>query len=154
MTTSLYPAIVDALVSIMSPLESVQVYDGWAVTQDYNNNLLIGVADPDDTNVQEVGSESQSWHGTGSIMQTRDDDGAVWCTALAWAGNNTAKTARDAVKAILAVVETQIRTDPTLGSIPGLLWAEACGEAIWRQGQGKGGVRVACSFTINYRGLI
>lgn len=160
MTTSLYPAVTDALIAVLTPLESIVVYDGLAVTNDYNNNLMIGVSDPD-AEIQDSSAPLQSWHGTGGVSgQTRDDIGDVWCTALAWNGgsNGTAvKAARDAVKAIVAIVENQIRSDPafaSLGGISGLLWTEFGTQSVWRQAPGKNGVRCSCSFTIHYRGLI
>lgn len=162
MSTSLYPAVTDALITVLTPLESIVVYDGLAQTQDYNNNLMIGVSDPD-AEIQDSSQPLQSWHGTGGVSgQTRDDIGDVWCTALAWNGgsNGTAvKAARDAVKAILVIVENQLRSDPVFvgaypSGIPGLLWTEFGTQSVWRQAPGKNGVRCSCSFTVHYRGLI
>jgi hypothetical protein len=158
MTASLYPAVKDALITVLTPLESIVVWDGYAVTADYNNNLMIGVSDPD--SYEPTGSAQQSWHGTGGVSgQTRDDNGDVWCTALAWnggQGNVGVKAARDAVKSILTIVENQLRSDPVFSTVvvPGLLWTEFGTQSVWREAPGKNGVRCSCSFTVHFRGLI
>jgi hypothetical protein len=151
-TTSLYPAVTDALVAILTPLEAVKVYDGWAVTQDYNNNLLVGVSDLQPDGPQAAGTEEQDWAHANYTY--RSDNGNVFCTASAWTGDANAKTARDAVKAILAIVENQLRTDPTLGGVPGLLWTGFGTDMTWQHAQGKAGAFCSCTFSVQFRGQI
>lgn len=120
MSTSAIPDVIDALVTACtSALTNISVYDGWGVSDDPGDFLMIGVDDPDANNETNSGSSQQDWaNATGT---KRNESGDISCAALSWNGDSDQKAARTAVFATTAAVEDVLRSDYTLG-LPTLLW--------------------------------
>lgn len=119
MATSVIPALIDALFTqATAALPDVSVHDGYGVSEDPGNFLMIGVDDPDS---QVAAFTSESSQAMATFGGTREQTGSVTCAALAWngdGGNVGQKAARDAAYAIQATVEGLLRADPTLGVTP------------------------------------
>jgi hypothetical protein len=121
MTTSRVPALIDALVSrataelIALP---VLVVDGYGVSDDPSDFLMIGIEEPSIPAAGFAGSSDQV-PGPMASTRPRDENGAVWCAAYSWNGDGIQKTARDAAYSYMAAVETLLRADPNLGIATG-----------------------------------
>lgn len=98
-----------------------QVYVGVDPTGDpLLSTLLVGVDDPlisqlgDDA----AGQQSLATFRDASNHAGKDDEGTIYCTALAWigdSGSTAALSVIDLAYGIKATVEGFIRADPTLG---------------------------------------
>jgi hypothetical protein len=114
------PAVLDALVAILTTaLPDVRVLDGPGISDDSTSLwLFVGDDDPDSTDAPTAVDGSQSWAGLG--RRSRDEEFTVWCTAVAWSGDDPLKPVRDAAYGIVVQMEASITGDPTLGGIA--LW--------------------------------
>lgn len=124
MATSTLFALVDTLVAELSTaLPDVQVYDGFGISEDASDFLMVGVEDPNGSEATSA-DVAQEWHGLGA--KSRLEAGTITCAALAWRGNPGDAgqgEARAAAAAIVAAVESHLRADPNLGGlVPGLMW--------------------------------
>lgn len=164
-TTSQIPAVIDYLVTAAKASASlgssasapVTIHDGPAVTDDLLTeplHLYIGWDQPTGGGVP--AEAVQDW----PVMdhaRTRDEDGTIVCTADAWSGDTTAKTQRDACKAIVAAVELLLRGDTLTGgpgdaSMGGLvMWSGVSGPYEWYPRQTPEGAGCACVFRITYQ---
>lgn len=114
MSTSVIPTLIDALVTAArTALPSAQVYDGYGVTDDPGDFLMVGVEDGSASGPAGSAESRQSWPHVGH--QVRDEEGDVHCFAVSWNGDGDQKAARDAAFAITAAVENLLRADPSLG---------------------------------------
>lgn len=158
-TTSAVPGVIDYLVArAPSALPGTTVFDGpqpATAWQAIEQILWIGA---DAMNAADVGAEaSQSWPVLGDFGRTKDEDGAIWCTARHWSGDTTIKVHRDAVASVIAAVELLLRGLPPEGgpgdiSLGGLvLWAGLNGDMQWYPRQLSNGAQVACVFRIVYK---
>lgn len=126
MATTIVFALVDALVTrLRAQLPGVQVYDGFGLSDDPGDFLMVGVEDPDAQASATAAESEQSWAGLGA--KARDETGSVTCAALSWNGNpesgGSQQEARAGVKAITDAIENHLRADPNLGgTVPGLMW--------------------------------
>jgi hypothetical protein len=121
MGTSQIPALIDALFSRATTAlaaSSVLVTDGYGVTDDPADFLMIGIEEPSIPAAGFAGSSDQV-PGPMSTARPRDENGAVWCAAYSWNGDGIQKTARDAAYSYMAAVETILRADPNLGIASG-----------------------------------
>lgn len=162
-TTSQVPAVIDYLVAQATASTSlgastsakVRVIDGPPPTGDelaQQRLLFIGWDQVNGTAQGE--DDAQSW----SILdngRTKEEDGAVTCTADAWTGSSTLKTARDMCAAIVGGVELLLRGNGSTG--PGdlsmgrlVFWSQV--EALkWYPRQDQQGAGMACVFTVTFR---
>jgi hypothetical protein len=152
MATSAVPAVIDALVALSdAALSTVTVYDGFGVSDDPGDFLMIGVDDPDSGDAASSTDSSQqaATLGTG---RARDETGEVTCVALSWNGNGDQKAARDAVFATTAAVETLCRSNPSL-SITGypLLVVGFGATQRLMQNQDEDGAEAAVFFSVRFR---
>lgn len=152
MATSVLPDLIDALVTAArTALPATKVYDGFGVTDDPGDFLMVGVEDADlETAATSANSEQQWAHSTGTA---RDESGELTCVALSWNGDGDAKVARDAAFAITAAVENLLRANPSLG-IPELLWTGYGSTVELSQGQGKTGAEALVVFKVAFRARI
>ena len=119
MATSVVPALIDALFTqAAAALPSALVLDGFGVTEDPGDFLMIGIDDPLSPDAAQSARMSQI-PATAGTTRSRDETGEVFCSAMSWNGNGgssaSQKQARDAAFAIVAAVETLCRTTPGLG---------------------------------------
>lgn len=159
-TTSQIPAVTDWLVNAAenaAALAGVSVFDGPqvpAATQSMESVLWIG-ADP--ASLSEATAEaSQDWPVMDNA-RTRDEDGAITCSAQHWSGDTTIKTHRDGAAAIVAAVELLLRGTPRTGgpgdaTMGGLVqWSGVSGPYAWYPRQIASGALMLVTFRITYR---
>lgn len=155
MVTSVIPTLIDAIVAAArAALPATQVYDGYAVTQDPGDFLMVGVNDPDAGDDAFSAESEQEWaHAIGGV---RDERGDVTCVALSWNGDGNAKTARDRAFAIVAGVEGAVRPAGAPGtlSVPGVLWLAYGTQTQLLQQQGDSGAVAKVIFTVNFRARV
>lgn len=121
MATSVVPALIDALIAAAdTALPDTLVSDGFGVTDDPGDFLMIGVEDPDTEQSAFSADTKQEW-ATADRSGVRNEVGEITCAALSWNGDGNQKAARDAVYAITAELEDALRATPALG-LSGLLW--------------------------------
>lgn len=154
MATSVVPDVIDALVSKATTAlaeSAVYVSDGYAVTADPGDFLMIGVEEPTISTAAFSASSEQSaaTMGTG---RPRDEEGTVTCAAYSWNGDGVQKTARDAAYSYMAAVEGFLRTTPGLG-ITGysLVVAEMGTTQRLSQNQNTDGADALLIFNVRFR---
>lgn len=121
MGTSQVPALIDALVTRATAALAavpVDVRDGYGVTDDPSDFLMVGIEEPTIPAAGFAGSSDQV-PGPFGTSRPRDENGAVWLAAYSWNGNNDQKAARDAAYSYMAAVEDILRADPNLGIASG-----------------------------------
>lgn len=161
MATSVVPALIDALVTqATAALPDRLVVDGYGVTSDTNQNvLMVGVDDPDSGQSanSQTGEQTMATMGT---PRSRDEEGDVTCAALSWNGNTDQKAARDAAYATVAAVETILRADPTLGvGQPGRVVCQLGGHTLSQNQYADtdtqaGGCDALVIFTVHFKARI
>jgi len=152
MAVSAYPALVDALIAAATTaLPNVNVYDGYGVSDDPADFLMIGSNNADDTGDVNAGDLRQEWANANHTA--RDEEGEVNCFALSWNGDGNQKAARDAAFAICEAVATVCRNDPSLG-IPTLLWTSFGSRSTPLQNQDSTGALCAVEFQVSFRARI
>lgn len=124
MGTSVVFPLIDALVDhFREALPNVSVYDGFGLSDDAFDFLMVGVEDPNGSEPTSADVQ-QEWAGLGA--NSRYEAGTVTCAALVWNGNpgdEGQREARAKASSIVAAVENDLRDDPNLGGVvPGLMW--------------------------------
>lgn len=115
MSVSVVPALIDALVTTATAaLPGVVVSDGFGVTSDPGDFLMVGVSDPDDAEESEAASVTQNQLAFGST-RPRLESGSIHLAARSVNGAGDQKAARDAVYAIHEALATALRTTDNLG---------------------------------------
>ena len=117
-TTSRVGTVIDALVAACKLnatfVDPVRVYDGPVDTLDvmFNQAVFIGFdGNWQGTFESAVDNARMRYLGNTSMQETID----LRCCSIAWSGDPTWQILRNQALAVLAGVETVIRTDPTLG---------------------------------------
>lgn len=135
--------------------DTVTVYRGaeGVTSSDPGDYVRIGYAGDD----QDGGSWSQT---AGPLAATagrpRNETGTIVCQASAQTGNPAPLDALTAAEAIVAGVESVLRSNPTLGLVPPLqrLVAEMGGASSMRWRTGKRGPICDITFTVTYTARI
>jgi hypothetical protein len=149
MSTSVVFDLVDALVSRLTPLLEVNVFDGYGITDDPGDYLMIGVEDPDSDRATSAESK-QEWAGLGA--RSRYEEGTITCIAMSWNGDGDLSAARAACKATTVAVEDHLRDDPNLGGdVTGLNWTGYGTRTELIQLQATDGACVMCVFDISFK---
>lgn len=123
MPTTVVFDLVDRLVEVFAESlpSSITVYDGYSLSEDDGDFLMVGVTDPNDLDSMDSVEAKQEWAGLGN--RTRYESGFVRCVALTRDGDTDLRAARAACKAIVAAAEEVLREDPSLGGeVDGLQW--------------------------------
>ena len=149
MSTSLFPAVLDAVMGkarASVALAGVNVADVYPVELMTGDWLVLGVSEADGTG--EGGSGTQSWPH--AQHQTRDEQGTLSGVITCAHGDDDAKSARDAAFAILAAVETFMRSDLELTGVG--TWKTNVARWTYTPGQlpDFGGASVELRFSIDY----
>lgn len=122
MAVSLVGSFVDALVTqATSALASVKVYDGFGISEDPSDFLMVGVDDPDP---QSAGTSTRTRRKQMVMTPTSSsyrEESEVVCAAYSWNGDAVQKTARDAVFTIASAVDNLLRTTLVAGPTPSVL---------------------------------
>lgn len=149
MTTSAVFDLIDALVERFTSALEVNVLDGYGLTDDPGDFLMVGVEDPDSDRATSAESK-QEWHGVGN--RARLEEGTVTCIAMSWNGDADLSAARAAAKATTAAVEDHLRSDPNLGgTVPGLTWTGYGTRTELIQLQATDGACVMCVFEVAFK---
>lgn len=117
--SSRVPALIDYLVGLFTGSAAlgqatppVTVFDGPNVTGlDPPLKLFVGLTDPDNLGIEAAATFTQARADLGSA--TRDETSAIHCVAEAWSGSDSISAVRHSAAAIVAAVETLVRTDTT-----------------------------------------
>ncbi|HEY6013470.1 MAG TPA: hypothetical protein VIU37_05675 [Candidatus Limnocylindrales bacterium] len=155
MSTSMLPAVIDALYTTMvAALPNAKVTDGFGVAADPTvDALMIGVDDADNPGASATADNSQEMANAG-LPRDRDETGVIQCVAFSLDGGKDPKTARDRAYAVFGAVETSLRTDPRIGlTAPALLVAEI-GSHRLLQDQFNQGAGAWVLFTVKYTARI
>lgn len=151
-TTAVYPLLTALLSQLPPVLTGINVLDGYGLTDDPGNYLMIGVEDPD-TDRATSAESAQEWNGLGA--KARREAGEITCIAMAWNGTADLAAARASCKAITDAVENQLRSDPNLGgAVPGLMWVGYGTRTELIQLQAEDGACVMCVFNIAFQARI
>lgn len=156
MGTSVVFGLIDELVThFRDALADVMVSDGFGLSADARDFLMVGVEDPNGSEATSADVQ-QEWAGLGA--NARYEAGTVTCAALAWRGNPGDEgqgEARAAAAAIVAAVENNLREDPNLGSaVPGLMWVGFGTRIRLVQDQTEAGPMALVVFDIAYKAKI
>jgi len=153
MATTVLPDLIDAIIAAAdAALSNVAVYDGFGVTSDPAEDvLLVGVDDPNASADSFAGYARQEWAHANHT--TRDEEGHVVCAASSWSGDGDAKAARDGAFATVAAVENALRANPSLG-LANVLWTSVGGRIALSQNQHDSGASAVVIFTILFRSRI
>lgn len=155
MATSVIPSVIDALVTAATTaLPTTRVYDGFGVTDDPGDFLMVGVVDPDSGNDATAATSQQSWATT--TGGARDEMGDVTCVALSWNGNGDAKAARNAAFATCNALQLAIRPTGQAGNlgVPGVLWLSYGESTQLLQDQNENGAVAKVIFTVYFRARV
>jgi len=154
MSTSVLPTFVSTLVSNLqanAALSGVRIFDGIELDYSYPGNAIAvghdGALEGDDVNAGSMHQEYEGLLGNHSKFE----EGSVNC--VLWAGNGTTNLAslRTAAFALLAAVETQIRSDISFGGL--VLYSDlTSGSFSYRQTNVGAGVVIP--FVITYKAKI
>lgn len=156
MAGSAVPLVIDALVAKAQAIPDITATDGLNVDQNYGSYLMVGVEDPDSTDMQFSAETTEDFASTGAQMVSRDEEGDIVCVAWAWNGlhgSEGSKAARDTAYAILDAFTTAIRTDSSLG-VPQILWCSPRTSTRLSQLQGSDGSGALLMFRIHFRARI
>ena len=155
MATSVVPALIDALVTqITAALPNVRVYDGFGVSDDPGDYLMVGVEDPESNNGEAArADEEQATFGT---TRPRQESGVIHMAALSWNGNGDQKAARDAAYATAAAVANTLRPNaaPDVLGVTGLLGVGYGASTALEQAQDEFGAKAALRFDIAFKAFI
>lgn len=152
MATSVVFDLIGALVDRLASELEVNVFDGYGITDDPGDYLMVGVEDPDSDRATSAEAR-QEWAGLGA--RARDEEGTVTCIAMSWNGDADLSAARAAAKATTVAVENHLRSDPNLGgTVPGLLWTGYGTRTQLIQLQATDGACVICVFDVAFKARI
>lgn len=161
MSPSALPAFIQALVTqsraVVIPALAAQfeltVYNGWGVTQEPGNYLMIGVDNVLNPAPEGIGGHaSQDWAHSNSAGH-RNEIGTVTCAAYAWNGDDNPDEALADAFAIMAAVEAMLLANTTLG-VNTLLWS-LCGTSTdYSMQRGPDGASVVIIFQITFKARI
>ena len=120
MTSAAYPTVYAALVTAIDNALTVRVVDGYDISDDPGDVVMVGVPSLSSTTSIAAGSFSQVAATMGST-RTRDETGTINGVVMARNGDADATGAaadRTAAFGYVASIESALRTDPSLGLMP------------------------------------
>lgn len=153
MAISILPDLIDTLLTrtrAALPSMAERVFDGYGISEDPGDFLMIGVDDPDGPNPADSASGTLDWATMRSAPAPQDERGELVCAALSWNGDADPKAARDAVCVTASAVDTLCRADPSLGLAPRLLTARVASRYDLSQQQSDAGALALLVFRIVY----
>lgn len=158
MGTSQVPVLIDRLVELATAAlngnPEVTVYDGYGVSGNPGDFLMIGVDDPSSRDTANSGSSDQV-PATMGTSRPRDENGAIICAAYSLDQSKNQKTARDAAYSYMAVIEDFLREDPSLEIAAGGLFLAQMGTAQrLSQNQNEDGADALLVFDVRFRARI
>lgn len=154
MAFSVAPDLIEAIVAYaQDALPYVNVSDGFTVSSDAGDTLMIGVDDPNVDGAQ-FSAETEKDFATTGLDGSHEETGEIVCAATAWVGDlKGARTVRDRVYAIADAVDDLCRirgsVDPAFG-VDCALWTRCGSRTQLLQLTGDGGVAAILIFRIQF----
>jgi hypothetical protein len=148
MPTSRAPAAIDALIAVLTTapaLSTIPVIDGPILPASFTDCLFVGF-DGDFYGARRSVHTEQEWAGLGAKRRTETIN--IPCAVIAIHNDEVAKPARDRAFALLATVETVLRTDPSLGQTPTPFIAAVTVPELWWDWTDGDGVQARLTFTV------
>ena len=128
---SVAPALIDAMVTqATATLTTVRVYDGFGISEDPSDFLMVGVDDPDPESAGLTASADQEQIGMGPAATNYRESGTFTLAAYSFNGDALQKPARDAVYAIRDAVDNLIRNSVVAGPSPSVLGVAGVTKAV------------------------
>jgi len=150
-STSVIFGLIDALVDgFAAAVPGVQVYDGYGISDDPGNFVMVGIDDPNSV-IGQSGMSRQTF--ALAAGRSRDEEGEVTCAATCWDGSGDARAARAALSAITVSLETWLRGHDFQG-LPTLLWVGYGSETQVLQELTDSGALATVIFRIAFRARI
>lgn len=149
MSSSAWPAVVDALIATLGSQLSVPVWDTAPVTGERLTGVIVGAVG--DSTEGNAGTLEQTYHDLGPSAR-RDETGTVECAVVAQSGDDDLAAVRAAAFAILGDAEDALRSGVSIG-VGQLLRCELT-SARPRQGFSTDGVFCDIPLTLTYHALI
>lgn len=153
MSVSVIPQVIDALVALVKGVvdtNTVIVSEGYPLTLDTVDAVLIGVQDPKSDDQAMSASSQQRWVATGG---RREEDGEITCAVLATEGGSDLQVARNRAFTILAAIENALRANVSLG-IGTLVQAEYGVQLDYYSNQTPQGAEVTVIFHVHFQARI
>jgi hypothetical protein len=147
--SSAWQTVRAALVTTADNALSIRVSDGFDLSSDPGDVLMIAVPNLSDVNSITAGSFSQAMATMGST-RTRDEDGSINGVVMARNGQGDQALATSTAFGYIASLEAALRSDPSLG-ITSYVYLEAwmtSGDVLEDQ---IDGATTAISFTVTYK---
>jgi hypothetical protein len=146
MATSRAPAVIDALIEILTSA-GIPVLDGPVPTGDYSTAVFVGFDAGGEDAEYRAATSTSSWANLGA--KVRNEEIQVMCGIWSVDGAGDTKAARDLVYGTLAAVEDALRADPSMGQSPPFA-AEVSAHDLY-QFPTQSGIECRIPFTINVR---
>lgn len=155
MAFSVAPDLIEAIVAYAKDaLPHIVVSDGFAVTSDNSETLMIGVDDPNVDGAQ-FSVEGERDFVNGGLDGIIAETGEIVCAATAWIGDDDPLTPRrrvyDIADKIAELCAIRGATDPAFG-VEKALWTVAGRRHQLLQMAGDGGCAAILIFRIYYEG--
>jgi len=154
MTVSIVPALIDTLVTAADATvpANVNVFDGFGVSDDPGDYLMIGVDDPDADGWANTADAQEDISSVGPPSGARDQTGSVVCVALSWNGDCDQKAARDAALTTMTALAAYVRANPGLSIASGsqTFWCWFSPSEAWKQQQDDAGAKAQVVFRIGF----
>lgn len=153
MTDVAYPVVYAALLSTAGTAfgATLRVVDGFDISDDPGDVMLLGVPSITDVNAITAGSFTQD-PATLGTTRPRDETGTINGVVFAWNGDGNAATARSTAFGYLATLNAALRATPKLGTSLAYLVAQLSAGDVLEDKQD--GANCAVSFTVAYKARI
>jgi hypothetical protein len=154
MTTSVVPALIDALIAhaaLRTGMSTVLVQDGdFGNPNDPGYRFMVGASGPQSLSAAAVAQADQVWPL--ATATGRDETGSIACGIYGSLGVVVPKEVRDEVFRIAGEVQTMLRTD-ILQSVPGLRWTSYTGQTV-EQLIDENGTHILLTFKVEFKARI
>ena len=154
MPSTAYPTVYSAVVSTATTAltGTLRVVDGFDLSADPGDVMLIGVPNPADENAIAAGSFNQDFGSFGSAPGTRQETGTIHGFAMARNGQGDQNGARTTAFSYIDTLADAIRADPSLGVSAFTIAAQlTSGDVTEDQ---VDGATCAVSFTVTYTAYV
>lgn len=155
MASAAYPTVHAALFSVAgTALTNLRVVDGFDVSEDPSDVMMIGVPNLSDLDSVSAGTFTQEATTFGRAGGVRTETGSINGIVVATNGDGDQTTARATAFGYIETLSTALRADPTMGvtSLNELIAQFSAGDVA--EDQADDGATTAISFTVAYRALI
>lgn len=154
MASAAYPTVHAALVAAADAALTVRVVDGFDLSEDPGDVMMIGVPSLSDLNSVSAGTFSQEATTFGRAGGVRTETGSINGIVVATDGAGNQSAARTTAFGYIETLTTALRADPTMGvtAFNELVAQLSAGDVA--EDQAEDGATTAISFVVAYRALI